>query len=652
MATKSAGKPPDLHIQRPRNPPQAAESRGIAAAPAATPAGTPAPRHPGTPAPHHCGQNLSAVLVRAGDLVWQHPRTGENGEVYILLAPAPPATPGSPVSWVLQPADGNGAPSAPAAAVPGTALRQTVAAAEQQPVRWVWNRTRDTYGSLLQAGISVERSHDLSLVREILRHSEFAAATPYIERLRTEAAAPDPDPAPRQLLPLQPSPDQGSLFEGIDGFEAGPRPERTVPVENLAAELQEQLAAVAGSPERRRLGLLLAAESAGGLVAAEMEHAGIPWRRDLHEAMLEAELGPRPPEGQRPAKLEAAAAELRHKLGNPGFNPDSPQELLRALHRAGIEVRTTRTWELQEHQHAAIEPLLRYKKLSRLLSANGWAWLDEWVDGGRFRTEYVVGGVVSGRWSSRGGGALQIPKNVRGAVRADPGYKLLVADAAQLEPRVLAALGQDNALAAAARGRDLYQGIADQGFNGDRSLAKIAMLGAMYGATSGEAGRLMPVLTRTYPRAIDVVERAARAGEAGKTVSTHLGRSTPPESEAWFRSQQSASAEEQRRADNLARSRGRFTRNFVVQGTAAEWATCWLAGIRRRLRAASRTSPAGQLVFFLHDEVMLHVPAERADEAAAIVSAAAAEATELLFGKIPLEFPVVATVTDSYAEAK
>lgn len=584
-------------------------------------------------------------------------RTGENKEVYILLAPAAPAAPAAlaaaaPGSWVMQPADASGTPSAPAAVVPGTGLAQAVAAAEAQPVRWVWHRTRETYGSLLQAGISVERSHDLSLVREILRNSELAAATPYIERLRAEASAPEADPAPRQLLPLQPSPDQGSLFEGIDGFDAGPRPKRAVPVEDLGAELRDQLAAVAGSPERRRLSLLLAAESAGGLVAAEMEHAGIPWRRDLHEAMLQAELGPRPPEGQRPAKLDALAVELREKLGNPTFNPDSPQELLRALHRAGIEVRTTRTWELQEHHHPAIEPLLRYKKLSRLLSANGWSWLDEWVDGGRFRTEYVVGGVVSGRWSSRGGGALQIPKNVRDAVRADPGYKLLVADAAQLEPRVLAALGQDSTLAAAARGKDLYQGIADQGFNGDRSLAKIAMLGAMYGATSGEAGRLMPVLTRTYPRAIDVVERAARTGEAGKTVSTHLGRSTPPESEAWFRSQQSASAEEQRRADNLARSRGRFTRNFVVQGTAAEWATCWLAGIRRRLRAASRTSPAGQLVFFLHDEVMLHVPGERAEEAAVMVEAAAAEATELLFGKIPLEFPVVATVVDSYAEAK
>ena len=570
--------------------------------------------------------------------------------MYVVLAPAP----GSADAWALQPADTAGAPTAPAAVVPEDQLARAVAHAEQQPVRWVWDRSRDTYGRLLAAGISVERSHDLTLCREILRNSEYAAATPYIKELRARRPEDEPDLAPRQLMPLPPAPDQGSLFEGLDGAESlDPRSRRsTRTVEDLTEELQDQLAAVAGSTERRRLTLLLAAESAGGLIAAEMEDAGIPWRRDLHEAMLEEQLGPRPPEGRRPAKLEAAAAELRAKLGNPSFNPDSPQELLRALHRAGIEVRTTRTWELEQQDHPAIEPLLRYKKLSRLLSASGWTWLDEWVQDGRFRTEYVVGGVVSGRWSSRGGGALQIPKYVRDAVRPDPGHKLLVADAAQLEPRVLAALGQDSALAAAARGKDLYQGIADQGFNGDRSLAKVAMLGAMYGATSGEAGRLMPVLTRNYPRAIAVVERAARTGEACGTVSSRLGRSTPPASERWLASQRTASAEEQRRADNLARSRGRFTRNFVVQGTAAEWATCWLAGIRRRLRAASGTSPAGQLVFFLHDEVMLHVPDGRVREAEAIVTEAAAEATELLFGKIPLEFPVVCAAVDSYAEAK
>ena len=41
--------------------------------------------------------------------------------------------------------------------------------------------------------------------------------------------------------------------------------------------------------------------------------------------------------------------------------------------------------------------------------------------------------------------------------------------------------------------------------------------------------------------------------------------------------------EETREAQRLRRDRGRFTRNFVVQGTAAEWALCWMAALRRRL---------------------------------------------------------------------
>jgi DNA polymerase-1 len=416
--------------------------------------------------------------------------------------------------------------------------------------------------------------------------------------------------------------------------------------------LGDQLAAVADAADAGRLNLLVAAESAGALIAAEMEFWGLPWRRDIHEELLERSLGPRPADGARPAELERLAGELRAALGNPALNPDSPQDVLRALHRAGIEVKTTRSWELERQQHPAILPLLAYKKLSRLLTANGWNWLDTWVHDGRFRPEYVVGGVVSGRWASRGGGALQIPHQVRDAVRPDEGHVFIVADAAQLEPRVLAALGRDSALASAARGRDLYQGIADQGFGGDRAKAKLAMLGAMYGATSGESGRLMPQLTRAYPRAIGVVEAAARAGEAGEGVSSHLGRGCPPASEDWRARQRTTTAEEQRRADGAARARGRFTRNFVVQASAAEWALCWLAEVRRRLAASTIPEPRSRIAFFLHDEVVLHVPADRAEEAGAILDDAARAATLLIFGDIPLEFSITTVTVSSYADAK
>jgi DNA polymerase I len=532
---------------------------------------------------------------------------------------------------------------------------------EKRRPRWIWYRTQDWYPSLLAAGVELERCYDLVLCGAILAHSEFTAHTAYARNAEKLTQDDDLQQPPRALQPPPPPADQGALFDD-PALQQTPRHSPEDLREEYAAQ-QEALsqAGTDGPPvapsrpenPKQRLQLLLAAESAGAMIAAEMQHAGVPWRTELHEEILAGHLGPRPPHGHRPAKLEALTTELRQRLSSPSLNPDSPQELMRALHRNGIEVKSTRQWELKESPHPAIEPLLAYKKLSRLHAANGWAWLDAWVKDGRFQPEYVVGGVVSGRWSSRGGGALQIPRQIRGAVHADPGYKLIVADASQLEPRVLVALAQDSTMAEAARDKDLYAGIAAQGFGGDRAKAKMALLGAIYGATTGESGRLMPQLARTYPRAVGFVEHAARQGEAGRTVTSRLGRSSPPPSEGWLRSQRSATAEEQRRAESLARSRGRFTRNFVVQGSAADWAACWLAELRRRLRAMRAAGePAGELVFFLHDEVMVHCPEAAVAGCVRAVEEAADAAKELLFGRIPVEFPVSVAVVDSYDKAK
>ncbi|MDN6301066.1 MAG: DNA polymerase, partial [Micrococcaceae bacterium] len=141
-------------------------------------------------------------------------------------------------------------------------------------------------------------------------------------------------------------------------------------------------------------------------------------------------------------------------------------------------------------------------------------------------------------------------------------------------------------------------------------------------------------------------------GESGGSVQTFLGRGSPAAAPAWLTGQRAASAEEQRRADAAARARGRFTRNFVVQGTAAEWALCWLAEIRLRLRAARAAGrDDGALVFFLHDEVMLHVPREAAERVSVMVQEAAERAATLLFGTVPVQFPVGVTVVESYADA-
>jgi DNA polymerase-1 len=218
----------------------------------------------------------------------------------------------------------------------------------------------------------------------------------------------------------------------------------------------------------------------------------------------------------------------------------------------------------------------------------------------------------------------------------------------------------DRAMVEAGAAGDLYAGIVSSGAIDTREHAKVALLGAMYGATQGDGGRLMPQLARAYPRAIAMVEDAARAGERGEIVTTRLGRSSPPPGDTWRALQQEAYGEEASasaadRARSYARGWGRFTRNFIVQGTAAEWALCWMASLRNRLTALGGDAwfPDGpHLVFFLHDELVVHSPAELADRVEQEVRAAAQDAGRLLFGDLPVDFPLSVAIIDDYGQAK
>jgi DNA polymerase-1 len=507
-----------------------------------------------------------------------------------------------------------------------------VAEREADAPRWVWDDTARWYPPLLAAGVRVGRCHDLRLGHHLLRRAPavdgallVGEQSQHWDRLGPSTSS---DPA---------------LFSVDDTAE------------HLRADLEDarQLAAVAASTESSRLALLLAAESAGALVAAEMTYAGVPWRVDVHERLLADLLGPRPPRGARPQGLEALAAEVRSAFEAPGLNPDSRPELLAALRRAGLDVSDTRASTLRRLEHPGIAPLLRYKQLAHLFSTNGWAWIDQWVRGNRFHPSYQPAGSTTGRWSSNGGGALSFPVQVRPAAVADDGWRFVVADVAQLEPRVLAGMSGDRALANAARGTDLSPGMVDDGAVATRKDAKLGLLGAMYGATSGESGRMVAGLTRRYPAAFGLVEEAARAGERGQVVRTLLGRGSPSLGDAWDRDPEEPPAD----PDSEARHRrayGRFTRNFIVQGTGAEWALCWIADLRNRLWRLGTDGPLTErphLVFFLHDEVVVHTPADLADAVAVEATEAAATAGNLLFRDLAIDFPLNVSVVSSYADA-
>ncbi|GHH85389.1 DNA polymerase I [Streptomyces sulfonofaciens] len=598
--------------------------------------------------------------------------------------------------WAVAPVEGGGAELValgPGALPVGPVRREPDLAAavrsRGEVARWVWRATADIYPRLLAAGVRVPRCYDIEAAETLLlghegRYGEPRSAAAAHARLH---GGPVPqDPPQRAAVPGA----QSSLFE------PGPVP---VPLEALLEVYAEQQRRHARAAHPDRMHLLTAAESAGTLVAAEMHAAGLPWRADVHRAVLNELLGERYAGGGEPRRLAELAEQVSEAFGHR-VRPDLPAEVVRAFARAGLRVRSTRRWELESLDHPAVPPLLEYKKLYRIWVAHGWSWLKDWVREGRFRPEFLPGGTVSGRWVTNGGGALQIPKVMRRAVVADPGWRLVVADADQLEPRVLAALSRDPGLMeVASRPADLYQAVSDRAFAGDRGRAKLAVLGAIYGQTSGDGLKNLAALRRRFPKAVAYVDEAARAGEEGRLVRTWLGRTCPPVTAAgagtgdggptgldeaglpqdedagagtgpaggwWPAGGAAASGAGTAGADgeeesgeggvrggrgagagSAARARGRFTRNFVVQGSAADWALLMLAALRSRC-----TGLAAQIVFFQHDEVIVHCPAPEAERVSVAIQEAADEAGRFTFGETPVRFTFSTAVVECYADAK
>ena len=305
---------------------------------------------------------LHAVILTAATDTARPPSAGsvagdrQNGEVQLIIAGTErhrfaivdAVRTGEPVAVVT-------ADELPAA------VRELEAASHP---RWVWSETQLVYPALLEAGVRIERCHDLRLCAAILDRSTLT------EQFRSSGRSPHPAwlaPGPAEAGAAIPAPAVQSphtLFDLDEFADPGPAgaadddgetPESAtdasdgsgISVEAVAREFERQQAMVADSADPRALRLLLAAESAGALVGAEMHAAGLPWDRAVHERVLEEALGARPKPGFKPARVEQLAARVRAALDGPSVNLDSQVDLLRALRRAGIQVDSTSRWELR-----------------------------------------------------------------------------------------------------------------------------------------------------------------------------------------------------------------------------------------------------------------------------------------------------------------
>ena len=529
---------------------------------------------------------------------------------------------GEALALVVAPGLGVGLASADGArSVASRDPLSVVAELEAQAPRWVWWGARGYAAPVVEAGIRPRACWDLGAVSRLL-HGAWREDEGAVWALHRGLEIPAEAEGELSLLDLAGESDdavradgqlsrewlRGSWARDLDAAQTWAA---------LALQVQqEQERLVRALPDRRRqpgptpLPYLTAlSESMASLLAVELGHDGLAIDRAALDELLESTIGPRPTTEAE----EAAARRDRDELvwrEFPGGDPvdlRNPANVRDLLARIGIQVPDTRSWRLEPYagSSAAVAALLRWRKAERIATTYGWSWSERDI-GDDDRLRGVWGASEGAGRMTASAGLHNLPAELRIAVRPPEGRLLVRSDLGQIEPRVLAAVSGDTGLATAAREDDMYAPVA-AALRSDRPTAKVAVLAAMYGQTSGPAGEALKDMERAYPTALAFLRDAEEHGRRGEDLRTYGGRllrlSTLAETLAEAGPESTA-----------AHSYGRFARNAVVQGAAAELFKAWAATVRAGLSGSS-----ARIVLCLHDELLVECDEADAPRMAAVV---------------------------------
>lgn len=280
--------------------------------------------------------------------------------------------------------------------------------------------------------------------------------------------------------------------------------------------------------------------------------------------------------------------------------------------------------------HPVIDALLEYRKLEKLRSTYLEPLPRLMGEDGRIRTTFNQLATATGRLSSSNPNLQNIPvrgsmgRRMRTCFIAPAGHLLISADYSQIELRVLAHLSRDEALLAAFReGTDIHARTASLLFDvpqeaitpDQRRNAKTINFGLIYGMGPQKLARELSIslseakafMARYFERLqglkhfYESVEEMAR--EQGY-VTTLAGRRRPlPDIQS-----------ESPQASSLAR---RQAINTLIQGSAADIIKLAMLAVHSdpQLHALN-----ARLLLQVHDELLLEVPEEAAQEAGARVA--------------------------------
>ena len=515
--------------------------------------------------------------------------------------------------------------------------------------RWLVPSASQSLPPLVAAGIRVQRCFDVAEAHRIL-HGGWAAD---LGLAWAAAFGLDPERRPQRgqgdLFDLITAPDQAGQQDADPDAAVGPdghlRPDILDPDWATSSGRLVAVAEALVQLARRQQDALKAlsahavaaayTEAAAAALCVELEHDGLPVDRLMAERLITEAVGPRPRDDTEAAQIRRSrdAAVLALAPGREETDLRNPTQVRDLLASVGVTVPNTRKWVLEPFRTRSplVEALLEWRKDERIATTYGWRWLDEHVGADdRLRGGWTASDGAAGRMTAQNG-LHNLPAELRPAVAAEPGHVLVRADLGQVEPRVLAVVSGDTAFAEATQADDLYAPVAAK-LGVERRIAKVAVLAAMYGQRSGAAGRALGDLERAYPVAMRLLDDAYASGLARRPLRTFGGRRINLDTVL---------------AGGDDAARGRFARNAVIQGSAAELFKAWAATVRHE------TAPlGGRIVLCLHDELLVHAPEDRADEVASAVRTCLDLSARRWFGTDRVRFVADTSVVRRWSDAK
>ena len=271
---------------------------------------------------------------------------------------------------------------------------------------------------------------------------------------------------------------------------------------------------------------------------------------------------------------------------------------------------------------------------------------------GRAHTNFKSHGAETGRFSSTDPNLQNIPssgdygKLIRNLFIAPPGYKLVVADYSQIEPRVIASLSHDPiALEYYRTGRDLYVAIGDI-MGVERKVGKMLVLAISYGVGPEKIARSIGCSEKEARDLIDQFseEFSDILKYKSKVIRTARSHSPVPYVETLFGRRRYLP--ELKSSENGLKFRAeRQAFNTMIQGSAADLMKLALV----RAHSCFVDEPDVNVVLTVHDELVTVAREDLAEEAAEAIR----ESMEGV--RLPeITVPLIAEVhiVDRWGEAK